>query len=193
MSALREQFLTEEDYLKFERSSETRHEYYAGEIVAMAGASRNHNRIVGNTYVSLHNQLRERPCEFFSSEMRVKVSPAGLYLYPDVVVACGTPQYADDIRDILLNPTIIIEVLSPSAESYDRGKKFQHYRTLDSLQEYVLIAQESHRIERFLRQTDGEWVLADAIGLDAMLELPSIQCTLLLADVYDQVRLDDEE
>jgi Uma2 family endonuclease len=125
--------------------------------------------------------------------MRVKVQASRLYTYPDISVACGEPQFADDEFDTLLNPTVIIEVLSPTTESYDRGKKFQHYRRLPSLQEYVLISQESPHIERFLRQPNEEWVLTDADGLEASVELSSIDCVLALADVYRKVNFNDEE
>ena len=176
---------TVEEYLAFERSSEEKHEYYAGEIFAMSGASREHNLIVTNTVVSLGSQLRGRPCEVYPSDMRIKVS-AIKYTYPDVSVVCDEPQFMDGEFDTLLNPTFIVEVLSSSTENYDRGKKSEHYRTLESLQEYVLIAQNEVHVEHYIRAS-GKWVLTEAKTLEAAIELPSIGCKLLLADVYDKV------
>lgn len=185
--------MTEAEYLAFERASDIRHEYLDGHVYAMTGASRAHNLISTYTAASLINQLRGRPCEVYASDMRVRVSATGLYTYPDVTVVCGNPQFADSALDTLLNPVLVIEVLSPSTESYDRGKKFQHYRQLESLREYVLISQDSPRVERFLRQDDGTWLLTDAAGLDASLELASVACTLALAEVYEKVTFEAED
>ncbi|MBZ0279322.1 MAG: Uma2 family endonuclease [Anaerolineae bacterium] len=190
--ALPKQVWTEAEYLAFERTSDTRHEYHQGEIFEMVGASLNHNRIVMNTSGSLFNQLLQRPCEIFSNDMRLKIPATRLYTYPDIVAVCGEPQLADDEMDILLNPVLIIEVLSPSTETYDRGKKFQDYRTILTLQEYLLVAQDAHRVERFLRQPNGEWLLTDAIGLDAVLDLPSIGCSLALADIYQKIVFEEK-
>jgi Uma2 family endonuclease len=191
MVALPKQRWTEASYLAFERASETKHEYYRGEICAMAGASRNHNHIVANTLASIHAQMRNRPCIVYPGDLRVRVSRTGLYTYPDLSVVCGTPEFEDAELDTLLNPTLIIEVLSPSTAAYDRGEKFQRYRKIETLQEYVLIAQDQHHIERFLRQPDSEWSLADASGLDTVLELRSIGVKLALADVYEKVVFED--
>ena len=192
MSALPNIAWTAERYLAYERASEERHEYLNGQVYAFAGASANHNLITANTLSSLHTQLRQRPCTVYPSDMRLKVSGTGLYTYPDISVVCGTPQFEDDQRDTLLNPTLLVEVLSPSTESYDRGRKFQHYRTLESLQEYLLIAQDSSRIEHYTRQPNGQWLLADFSQPEASLELTSIGCALLLADVYEKVALETE-
>jgi len=192
MSAISKQYMTEAEYLALERDSEIKHEYYHGEIFAMSGASRKHNLITANTIGIFHNQLRKNPCELYASDMRIRVSSTGLYTYPDISVACGEVEIISDELDTLLNPTLIVEVLSPSTESYDRGTKFQHYRTLDSLQEYVLISQDSARIESFTRQPGGTWVLREAVGLEAAIDLTSIQCTLALADVYEKITLPDE-
>jgi Uma2 family endonuclease len=185
--------MTPEAYLEFERASEMKHEYFGGEVFAMTGASRNHNRIVANMLASLHGQLRKRPCEVYPSDMRVKTRSTILYTYPDISIVCGEPQFEDEVLDTLLNPTVIIEVLSPSTERYDRGRKFQHYRTLLSLQEYVLIAQDSYRIERYLRQPNDEWLFSDFTAINSTLELTSIQCQLALADVYEKVTFEDEQ
>ncbi len=138
-------FLSPQEYLALERQAETKSEYYAGEVFAMAGASRRHVKIMVNTVVSLAAQLKERSCEVFTSDMRVKVSATGLYTYPDVAVVCGKPRFDDDQEDILLNPTVIIEVLSKSTEAYDRGEKFALYRALESMTDYLLIAQDIAR------------------------------------------------
>ncbi len=192
MSALPETKWTVEQYLAFERASEVRHEYLKGQIYDFAGASENHSLVLGSTYANLYTQLRKKPCKVYATDMRVKVNRAGLYTYPDIAVVCGTPQFEDDHRDTLLNPALIIEVLSPSTESYDRGRKFQHYRRLDSLQEYVLIAQDSCRIEHYTRQPDGQWLLNEISQPDQVLDLPAIGCKLLAADVYEKVTFEAE-
>jgi Uma2 family endonuclease len=194
MSAQPKHKWTVEEYLAFERDSEIRHEFLDGEIFAMTGASENHILITANTLATLHTQLRKRPCKVYATDMRVQVSKTGLYTYPDVVVACETPQFTDETPPSLINPTVVIEVLSPTTENYDRGKKFQHYRKLASLQEYVLVAQDSPNIEHYVRQSDGKWTLfSDASELDETINLPSIGCILALADVYEKVSFESEE
>jgi Uma2 family endonuclease len=192
MSTAAKQSRTPEAYLEFERASEERHEYLDGEVFLLAGTSNNHNLIQANTLASLHAQLRQHPCFVYPSDMRLKVSRTGLYTYPDISIVCGTPKIEDEHLDTLLNPTLIVEVLSSSTERYDRGKKFQHYRALESLQEYVLISQDTYQIERYLRQSDGQWLFSDASGEDPTLELRSVPCTLLLVDVYEKVVFEDE-
>ena len=192
MSTAPKQTWTEAKYLAFERSSEEKHEFLNGEIFAMAGAKENHNLIVANIIASLHSQVRNRPCRVYPSDMRVKSTHTGSYTYPDIVVVCDTPQFEDDERDTLLNPTVIIEVLSPSTESYDRGKKFRLYRTIEALQEYILITQDSVLIEQYVRQSKN-WLLTYADSLDAVMKLPSIDCTLILSDVYEKVTFDNDE
>ena len=190
MAALRERTWTVEEYLEFERTSEEKHEYLDGQIISMAGASGNHNRIVANTIIGIGPQLREGPCGIYASDQRVR---AGMdYVYSDISVVCGTPEYTDETPQSLLNPTLVIEVLSPSTERFDRGRKFEQYQELDSLQEYVLVSQDSHRVEHYVRQADDQWLYSDARGLDAVLELPSIGCTLALADVYEKVTFEKE-
>ena len=184
--------LTPEDYLALERCAEYKSEYFNGEIFAMAGASRAHNTIVLNTGSEIRQHLKNRPCRAYVSDMRVKVSPTGLYTYPNVVVVCGKEQFEDTHLDTLLNPTLIIEVLSDSTEAYDRGRKFEHYRHLDSLVEYVLIAQQRPHIESYRRQPDQQWLLTECSGLEATLRLPSIDCDLVLAEIYDKVDVSEE-
>ncbi len=182
---------TVEEYLAFERTSEEKHEYYAGEIFDMSGASRRHNLIVMNTGTTLNSQLAQRPCEVYPSDMRVKVNKIK-YTYPDVTVVCGEPQFEDGEFDTLLNPTIIVEVLSPSTEDYDRGKKFKHYMAIPSLQEYILIAQDEARIDHCTRQGDGDWLISVSKTLEASIDLSSINCTLRLADVYNKITFETE-
>jgi len=185
--------MTEKDYLAFERKSEIKHEFINGEVFAMSGASRAHNLITMNTGASLHSQLRKRDCEVYPADMRVKISTAHTYTYPDITVVCGKPTFADNEFDNLLNPTVIIEVLSPSTEAYDRGAKFRNYRKIDSLRDYILITQTSPRIERYQLLESGIWGLSDAEGEDAQITIDSIQCTLSLADVYEKVIFEDNE
>jgi Uma2 family endonuclease len=179
--------LSPEEYLALERRSEEKHEYLDGEMFAMTGASRRHNLIALNIAASLHSQLADRPCEPYMGDMRIRVAATGLYTYPDVVVVCGEPQLADDSFDTLLNPTLIVEVISPSTEGYDRGKKFAHYRTIESLAEIVLVSQERVEVERYSRQPEGGWLLLEANRLEDRLPLPSIGCELSLAAIYKRV------
>jgi Uma2 family endonuclease len=175
-----------DEYLSLERRSATKSEYLKGEIYAMTGASRRRNRMILNLGIALDGQLKGRGCEIYTSDMRVRVPAAGLFTYPDVVVACGAPKFDDAELDTLLNPTLIIEVLSPSTESYDRGTKFTYYRTLPSLAEYLLLAQDPVYAEHFVLGKDG-WLLTETDRIDDVLELPSIGCTLALRDAYDRV------
>jgi Uma2 family endonuclease len=187
MSALAHKVRTREEYLAFEHASEEKHEYLAGEIYSMVGASRQHNLIVVNIVTALGVQLRGRPCETYANAMRVSIPAVGSYTYPDVTVVCGTPEFEDAEVDTLLNPTVIIEVFSPLTEMYDRGRKFQNYRTLTSLKEYILVSQDTHRIEQFVRQENEQWLFTDAAGLESTVTLPSVNCSLALVDVYDKV------
>jgi Uma2 family endonuclease len=181
--------LTPEDYLAIERSADFKSEYFDGEIFAMTGASEPHNIIVINSVIALGNQLKKRPCKLYANDMRVKVDPTGLYTYPDLVVVCGKAQLEDAHLDTLLNPTLIVEVLSDSTEAYDRGRKFEHYRKLESLAEYVLISQHWPHVESYRRQPDHHWLLTESSGLDSKLLLESIDCELALAEIYDKVEL----
>ena len=180
---------TTEDYLALERSASYKSEFYDGQIYAMTGASRMHNLISGNIYRELSLQLKKRPCEAYINDMRVKAAEARSYHYPDIAVVCGTPQFEDAHVDTLLNPTLLIEVLSPSTEAYDRGGKFAHYRKIATLREYLLVVQDQPGIERYERQGDV-WILTEAEGLEASVPLKSIDCVLSLREVYDKV-LDD--
>jgi len=189
MSSQPTSYLTPEEYLALERQAEYKNEYVDGEVVAMTGASRKHNLIVFNIAREISQQLKGRPCEGYSGDMRVRIPSTRLYTYPDVVIVCGEPQFEDDYVDTLLNPTVIIEVLSESTELYDRGKKFGFYRTIPSLAEYLLIAQDEQRIEQYTKQQDGRWLLSEYRSTDDVAEMASIQCELALKEVYDKVVL----
>lgn len=186
MTAIPKVRLTAAEYLAIERKAETRSEFFAGEMFAMSGASREHNLIAVNLSGALNGQLRDRPCEVYSTDMRVRV-PSGLYTYPDVVVACGNPRFEDDQVDILLNPIVLIEVLSESTADYDRGTKFKHYRQIPSLREYVLVDQSAAQIEQFALGEDGAWKLTETKGLEAVLSLDSIGCRVPLSEIYRKV------
>jgi Uma2 family endonuclease len=180
---------TPEEYLAFERKAEHKSEYFGGEIFAMSGASERHNLIVTNLVGELRAQLKGRPCKTYSSDMRVKVAPTGLYTYPDVMVVCDKTLFDDEQEDTLLNPSVIIEVLSKSTEGYDRGEKFAHYRKLESLTDYLLVSQTKYRIEHYVRQPDNQWLLSETEGLDNTLPISSINCVLSLTEVYDKVEM----
>ncbi len=178
--------MSPEEYLAFERQAWTKHEYHDGHVYALSGASMRHNRIVVNLVLSIGNQLRGGPCEVFASDMRMHAT-AGLYAYPDVTIVCGKPELEDEHLDTLLNPTVLIEVLSPSTERYDRGRKAGYYRTLESLREYLFVSQDQPRIERYARTGEVTWVLTEAVGRDARITLDSVGCTLELSEVYEGV------
>lgn len=183
--------MTTEEYLKFERASEIRHEYYDGEIFAMTGAKVNHNRIGSNINRFLGNQLADRSCDVFLSDMRVKIQGVDKYTYPDVVVVCGDLELEDEKFDTLLNPVVIIEILSNSTELYDRGEKFAHYRLIPSLQEYILISQYHCKVEKFIRGDDGIWRIFDPYtNIDTKIKLESIDCRLLLSEIYHRVKFE---
>jgi Uma2 family endonuclease len=175
------------EYLALERASATKHEYFDGEIFAMAGATEPHNLISGNSLTSLNQRLRDRPCRVYPSDMRV-LCPSGLRTYPDVTVVCGTPQFEDGQRDTLLNPRVLIEVLSPSTETYDRGKKFENFQAIPSLREFLLICQDRPRVEHYTRQEGAdEWTLKAVASLDASIHFPSLDCDIPLAEIYAKV------
>src|SRR5215470_709938 len=170
-----------------ERVATQKSEYFRGEVFAMSGASPAHVLIVSNIVAALHGQLRGGPCRVYSTDLRVKVQASGLFTYPDVIVICGEMLFDDDRKDTALNPTLIIEVLSPSTKDYDRGGKFEQYRSLASLSEYVLIDQEKYHVEHFVRQPDNRWLMAETNRSADTIQLSSISCDLALAEVYDKV------
>lgn len=192
---------TVEEYLALERESEERHEYLDGQIYAMAGESTQHADISVNIVSELRTQLKGTPCRVGTKDSKVLSGPAikhsrstrGLFSYPDLVVVCGEPRFLDEHQDVLLNPTVIIEVLSPATESFDRGEKFRRYRTqIPSLTDYVLVSQELPLIEHFRRQTNDEWILSAHSEIESSLQIASINCTLHLSEVYDRVTFPEE-
>ena len=178
--------ISSDAYLEAERKAETKSEYIDGEALAMAGASRRHNQINFNISGELQARLKNRPCVAYASDMRVKVEPTGFYAYPDLVATCDEPVFEDENVDTLLNPSLIVEILSASTEAYDRGEKFAHYRKLSSMAEYVLVDQDKMRVEHFLRQGD-QWLLSEFCEPEDRMELTSIGCELVLRDIYDKV------
>ncbi len=190
---LKKQFISEEDYLTMEAVSPVKHEYLDGEIFQMAGASERHNNIAGNIYGELYNQLKKRPCKVYQNDMRLYVEKEGIYTYPDVMVVCGKPEIKKYKNlDNILNPVLIVEVLSTSTADYDRGAKFEQYRTIESFKEYLLVSQDTKQITRYTKQTNGSWILMDFIGDKTEIELTSIECSLTMEDIYDKVDFDEE-
>ena len=179
--------LTPEQYLEIERKAEYKSEYFNDEMFAMSGAREGHNMLASNLITSLNSQTRGRPCRVYPSDMRVIVSANGLYAYPDVVVVCGPPQFFDDTQDSVLNPIALVEVLSPSTEAYDHSLKFEQYRSIESLRHYLMVSSDRMHLELFTRQQKDQWLLTSVATPEDRLALESIECTLLVSDVYDKV------
>jgi Uma2 family endonuclease len=191
MSAQSQPRLTPEQYLEIERAAQdVRSEYYNGRMYAMSGGTHPHAIVIGNLARELGIALKKSPCIVTTSDMRVRVSKTGLYTYPDIVVVCDPPQFGDGRHDTILNPALIVEVLSPSTEGYDRGFKFAQYRALESLKEYALVSQSEPRVEIFRRQPSGDWLLSDAAGIESTCRFQSVDCAIALKDVYDKVTFD---
>lgn len=184
--------LSPERYLEIERGNDFRSEYYEGQMYAMSGGSLQDSMLIAGVAACLRNALAKGPCRVTASELLVRASKSGPYMYPEVAVFCDEPKLADDHRDVLLNPTLIVEVLSKSTESHDRGQKFTYYRQIESLREYILVSQSQPRVETFSRQESGEWVLKEYVGLDASCLCRSIDCTIPLAGIYDKVPFESE-
>jgi Uma2 family endonuclease len=192
MTAQPQRTLTAAEYLAFEAQSSLRHEYYGGRLVALAGGNATHAILCSTLTALLYNQLRQRPCTVYPSDLKVKAEHPPKYMYPDLSIVCGQALFEDDSRRVLLNPTIIIEVLSDSTERFDRGKKFQYYQSIASVQEYILVAQDTPHIDHYRRQADNLWLLS-AVGLvHDQIHLPSINGTLKLAELYERVQFTPE-
>ncbi|MDE0685829.1 MAG: Uma2 family endonuclease [Candidatus Poribacteria bacterium] len=183
-------YLTPTEYLNWERKAVTKHEYLDGEIVAMSGASNAHNIITMNTSYQLYDQLLDRDCLVYASDMRVRVQAPVSYFYPDIAVVCGEPRFEDDVFDTLLNPTVVVEVLSPSTAAYDRREKFTRYQQIASLKEYILISQNLIHLEHHLRQ-ENQWSATEFQKLDDVVPVTSIECELLLGHIYRRVTFSD--
>lgn len=192
MATVPANYISPEEYLERERKAETRSEYVRGEIFAMAGASIRHGRIISNLMRELGNRLIDSPCEVFSTDLRLAVDPAGMYTYPDVMVVCGDPVTLDMHRDTIVNPVVIVEILSDSTKNYDRGQKFQYYRMLPSLKEYVTVAQDEIHLERHIRGSAGEWILTEFEKLDDVVEFQSISVSLVLSEIYKRIDFTSE-
>jgi Uma2 family endonuclease len=190
MSTQPKPYLTPEQYLEIERAAEYKSEYFNGEMFAMAGGSVNHAMIAGDLSRILGEQLRGRSCTIVGSDLRLRVSPEGLYTYPDIVVFCGKPQLADPRKDMIIDATVIIEVLSPSTENYDRGFKFEQYRRIASLKDYIVFAQNRVHVEQNTRQDDGAWMLRETSDMNAVIQLPSIECSFRVAEAYERVEFE---
>jgi Uma2 family endonuclease len=194
MSALVKRKFTPEEYLMIERKAQYKSEYLDGEIYAMSGASRKHNRIITNLTTSLDNQLRDRPCNVYSSDMRVRTGRKGLYAYPDVVVTYGEEKFADDERDTLLNPVVLIEVLSNSTELYDRNEKLVRYQQIPSLTAYLMISQKKYEVTCYIKQSNGdEWSYRIVTDMEAVIKLPAIECELSVKEIYAKVEIEPIE
>jgi Uma2 family endonuclease len=181
---------TAAEYLSMDRDSSEKHEFAFGEIYAMGGASARHVEIVGNISRELGNQLRHRPCRVYSTDLRLCVDADRRYTYPDIVVVCGQPRFLDDELDTLLNPDLIVEVLSESTRNYDRGDKFQQYRGIPSFREYLLVDQAKAHVERYSKQNDGTWSLWETDSLDNVIHLESIAVTLPVSEIYLKIEFD---
>jgi Uma2 family endonuclease len=181
------EFLSPQEYLKFERKSEIRHEYIDGEIFEMAGAKKRHNRISVNVLRLLDTQILNRDCNIYGSDMRIGIPSSATYTYPDAVAICGEEIFEDDEEDTLLNPMMIVEVLSKSSEAYDRGAKFEYYQEIESFQEYILISQEPYRVEQYVRKNKNEWAYFEFRSSSDLVELRSINCKMSLQDIYHKI------
>ncbi len=179
---------TAEEYLAFERAAETKHEYLDGQIYAMAGASPPHNQICFNLAGELHPQLKGTLCYGLTSDQKIRTDPMDLFSYPDLIIVCGQPKFHDGHRDVILNPKVIVEVLSPTTEAYDRGEKFVRYRQLKSLSDYILVAQDRPSVEHYVRQKGKRpWLFTVETEMSAEIVIDSIKCKLKLADIYDRI------
>jgi Uma2 family endonuclease len=182
--------LTPTEYLEIERRAEYKSEYYRGAMSPMSRSSSRHCLIVGNLMGELGQHLKGKRCGVYASDLRLQILPTGLYTYPDVMVICGDVQYADERQDTVQNPSVIIEVLSDSTRDYDRGRKFQQYRALPSLQEYLTVEQDAIHVERNSRQEGGQWLLTEFEKREDSVRLDSIGCVLPLSEIYDKVEWD---
>ena len=191
-----ESLLTPEDYLIFEREADSRHEYLDGAIFKMAGESLSHSRICMNLAAATVNTLKGKQCEALSPNMKVRTSNASLFSYPDLTIVCGEPQFHDVKKDVLTNPKVVFEVLSPSTAEYDRTTKFQRYRMgNETLTDYILISQDKYFVEQFTKQAENNWIYRSFAALEDNLKIESAECELSLREIYDRVELmfEDED
>lgn len=189
MQPSKQNTISPKQYLALERKAKTKNEYYRGEVFAMAGASRAHNLIATNIVRWLGNQLLERPCSVYSSDMKVSIETIDKYTYPDIVVTCEEEKFEDEEQDVLLNPMVIMEILSDSTEAYDRGKKFSHYQQISSFKEYVLVSQDAYKVERFTRQQADTWLYEAFCDIGKSVTIKSIECELPISEIYRKLDL----
>jgi len=187
MSSATKAKITVQEYLAMERVSEIKHEFYDGDIFDMTGGTPAHSLIASNIIREAGNALKSRPCVVFNSDLRVKVNPSGLYTYPDVTIVCGQQQFDDDQRDTLVNPTVIVEVLSKSTAIYDRGAKSKQFRKIESLQALILVEQDSPVVEVYRRQPEGNWLLTEATDLSESIEIQPLGISIPLNEIYRNV------
>ena len=186
MASVPNYYVTPEEYLALERKAEFKSEYIDGVVYAFAGGSKRHNLIVANIIIALGSQLKGRPCKVYPSDLKIRTPNSKRFFYPDVSVVCGEVEFADDKRDVILNPTLIVEVSSESTAAFDRGKKFLSYQQISSLQEYLLVSQDEILVEGYARQGSDRWLYTKVTGLEGRCTLSSIECDLALKDVYDK-------
>ena len=179
--------ITPEQYLEAERKAEFKHEYFDGEVFAMSGGTFPHGTIIGNLTGELRQALKGRSCTVTPNDVRLRVGSGRMYTYPDILVVCGATLFADDQKDTLLNPTLIVEVLSISTETHDCGLKFRQYRTIESLREYVVVSQYEPRVEKFCLQPAGEWLMTECVGLEGICRFESVNCEVAMSEIYYNV------
>lgn len=185
MTALPKQHYTLEEYLELDKNSEDRYEYFDGEVFAMAGGSLSHNRVAGNLFYGLRSKLEGRPCEVLPADMRIKVPKAFPYRYPDLSIVCGEPIIEElSGQQMLVNPLALIEILSPTTEAYDQGRKFLAYQSIAGFREYLLISQDQPHITQYVRQPSGKWLRSEIEGIESVLALESVNCALPLREIY---------
>lgn len=190
--AAKKEKISPEVYLELERKAAFKSELIDGEMYAMLGTTRKHNRIAGNLYICLDRILKNKNCRVYISDLRVQINSTGLFTYPDLIITCGKEELTDKHKDTLTNPKCIIEVLSDSTEKYDRGEKFFHYQQIESLQEYILISQDQPRAETFLRQTDGRWLYECTEGLHSKFRISTADESVSLSEIYSNTEDADE-
>jgi Uma2 family endonuclease len=177
--------ITEKEYLETERLALEKHEYYKGEIFAMSGASIAHNKIFSNTFLEIGTKLKGKKCQPFGSDLRIHIPKNTLFTYPDISIVCGETETTDDKFDTITNPSVIIEILSPSTRNYDKGEKFTLYREIDSLQEYILIDSERIMVEKFIRNSDNSWQLTEYKSIDLSFSITTVAIEMPLLDIYE--------
>jgi len=186
-------YYTPEEYLALEDRAAYKSEYINGEIFAMAGGTLPHHKIAGNVHTHFNNEFETKDCEVYNSDLKVLVKPNGAFLYPDVTVLCGEPQFYKDRQDIISNPILLVEVLSPSSRNYDRGEKFALYRNISTLQDYLVIDQTSVHVEHYHKLEDNRWVITIYYHMESVIDLPSIDVTLPLSKIYRKVKFPEAE